>query len=241
MSIAPPNCAWHPDRPTWVSCSRCERPICPDCMNEAPVGFHCPACIAEGKRTVRQIKVRTARVTSAIIAACVVVFLLGTVYPNLWLDYGVGGYPVFEQGQYYRLVTAMFLHGGIIHIAFNMLILHQLGSQLEPFLGSIKFAVVYLISGIVGSMASVLFNDPYTISVGASGAIFGLMGSFFVVIRSVHFDTSRITTLIGINLLIGFVVPGIDWHAHLGGLLAGALVTLVIHRLFPNWGRITRL
>lgn len=210
-------------------------------MNEAPVGFHCPACVAEGKRTVRQIKVRTARVTRFIIGACVGVFLLGTIDPNLWMQYGVGGYPVFEQGEYYRLVTAMFLHGGIIHIAFNMLILHQLGSQLEPLLGSTKFTIVYLISGIAGSFASVLFNDPYTISVGASGAIFGLMGSFFVVIRSVHFDTRSITTLIGINLVIGFVLPGIDWHAHLGGLIAGALSTLVIHRLFPNWGRITRL
>lgn len=231
-----PTCAWHPDRETWVSCSRCGASICPNCMHEAPVGFHCPGCIAEGKRTVRQIKRRTTVVTNTIIGLCVSIFVIGFVQPNLWMDFGVAGAPVFQMGEYYRLVTSMFLHAGVIHIAFNMLILHQLGSQLELFLGSKKFAIVYFVSGIAGSLASAMLNDPWSVSVGASGAIFGLMGSYFVVAKSVRLDTSQITVLIGINLVIGFVVPSIDWHAHLGGLVAGAAITAVIHRLFPSWG-----
>jgi membrane associated rhomboid family serine protease len=205
-------------------------------MNEAPVGFHCPGCIAEGKRTVRAIKQRTPRVTQTIIGLCVVMFGLDFVMPDLWQTLGVAGVAVFEWGEYYRLVTSLFMHAGIMHIAFNMLVLHQFGTQLEMFLGSKKFALIYFISGIAGSLASATFNDPYTISVGASGAIFGLMGSYFVVAKSVRFDTSQIVGVIGINLVIGFIVPNIDWHAHLGGLVAGAAATAVIHRLFPNWG-----
>ncbi len=231
-----PTCAWHPDRETWVSCSRCGAPICPNCMNQAPVGFHCPNCIAEGKRTVRQIKNRTTPVTSTIIGICVAAFLASFVFPDLWLDYGVAGVAIFEWGEYYRLVTAMFLHGGIVHIAFNMLILHQLGTQLELFLGSKKFALIYFVAGIAGSFASATFNDAYTVSVGASGAIFGLMGAYFVVAKSIRFDTSYIVGMIGLNLVIGFIVPNIDWHAHLGGLLAGAAIAGVIHRVFPSWG-----
>lgn len=231
-----PTCARHPDRETWVSCSRCGNPICPDCMNEAPVGFHCPACIAEGKRTVRQIKVRTAKVTSTLIGICVVAFLYGEINPRFDIDFGVAGYPVFELGEYYRLVTAMFLHAGIIHIAFNMLVLHQLGTPLELKLGSAKFSVIYFVSGLGGSIASVLFNNPLTLSVGASGAIFGLMGAYFVVARSLRLDAGQIRVMIGINLVIGFVIPGIDWHGHLGGLAAGAAVTALIHKVFPSWG-----
>jgi hypothetical protein len=205
-------------------------------MNEAPVGFHCPDCLAEGRRTVRQIKIRTAKVTNLLIGICCAVFLYGTLNPELEISFGVAGYPVFELGEYYRLITAMFLHAGIIHIAFNMLVLHQLGTPLELKLGSAKFTLIYFASGLGGSIASVLFNDPFTLSVGASGAIFGLMGAYFVVARSLRLDASQIRVMIGINLVIGFVIPGIDWHAHLGGLLVGAATTAVIHRVFPSWG-----
>ena len=173
---------------------------------------------------------------SVLIGLCVAAFLYGYVDPDFEINFGVAGFAVFELGEYYRLLTAMFLHAGIIHIAFNMLVLHQLGTPLELKLGSAKFTMIYFVSGLGGSIASVLFNDPFTLSVGASGAIFGLMGAYFVVSRSLRLDASQIRVMIGINLVIGFVIPGIDWHAHLGGLAAGAAVTALIHKVFPSWG-----
>ena len=115
-------------------------------MNQAPVGFHCPNCIAEGKRTVRQIKNRTTPVTTTIIGLCVAAFLASFVFPDLWLDYGVAGVAIFEWGEYYRLVTAMFLHGGIVHIAFNMYVLFALGPTLERILGHGRYLVLYLLA-----------------------------------------------------------------------------------------------
>ncbi len=232
-----PTCAWHPDRETWVSCSRCERPICPSCMNEAPVGFHCPGCIAEGRATVRRIKTRSTPITNLIIGICVAVFAYGELIDSqLVLKFGLAPIAITEFGEYYRMITAMFLHGGIIHLVFNMLILHQLGTQLEYFFGSPKFTAIYLFAGLGGGLASLVFNAPFVLSVGASGAIFGLMGAYLVVAQQIRMDARSIYGLLGINLVIGFIVPGIDWHAHLGGLAAGALATAVIHRLFPNWG-----
>lgn len=230
-----PTCAWYPDRETWVSCSRCEQKICPDCMTEAPVGFHCPDCMAESRRTVRQIKVQSQPVTRAIIGICVAVFglefLTGT---DLAMDFGLAPVAVFEFGEWHRVVTAMFLHAGVIHITFNMLILYQFGSMLENYFGSAKFAFVYFFAGLGGSTASLLLNDPFTLSVGASGAIFGLMGAYLVVSRQLRVERQSVWVLLGINLVIGFVIPGIDWRAHLGGLIAGAIAASVIHRLIPN-------
>lgn len=229
MNEIAPTCTRHPDRPTWVSCRICEDPICPECMRPDQIGFQCPSCAGSNIQRIRTLQPRKATLTSVIIGACVAVFAWGQISGfDLIVYFGLAGYAINPLGEYYRFVTALFLHGSILHIFFNMLILHSLGSVLEPGLGSKKFALLYFGAGFGGGIASVLFNHPLVFSVGASGAIFGLMGAFAVLSRHFNFDNRQIFSLIGINLLIGFVVPGIDWHAHVGGLLAGmAIATLI--------------
>ena len=191
-------------------------------MVQAPVGYHCPQCLREG-RLARRIKaVDGTLATKTLIGICVAIFGFEYVTGyDLSYDFGEIGVMVF-MGEWYRLVTSMFLHGSLTHVAFNMLALWQLGSVLEPMLGRSRYLLLYFLSGLSGSFASLLFNDQYVTSIGASGAIFGLMGAYAVFARSRRpWDTS-ILVVIGLNLVIGFVVPGIDWHAHLGGLAMGA-------------------
>lgn len=232
MSDLAPTCSRHPDRETWVSCRICEDPICPDCMRPDHIGFQCPKCAGENVQKIRHLQPQKATVTNIIIGACVTVFVWGQISGfDLITYFGLAGYAISPLGEYYRFLTALFLHGSIIHIVFNMLILHNLGSVLEPGLGSKKFALLYFGAGLGGGIASVMFNHPLVFSVGASGAIFGLMGAFAVLARYYRFDNRQILTLIGINLLIGFIVPGIDWHAHVGGLLTGMAIAAVMQ---PN-------
>jgi membrane associated rhomboid family serine protease len=198
-------------------------------MTSAPVGFQCPACVKEGRQSVRRIKSSTAEITKLLIGICVGIFAVETLTGNDFsFKYGLAGYPITEWGQYYRFISAIFLHGGVIHILFNMLILWQLGSVLEPALGKARFALLYFVAGLGGGLASFMFNDPMVISVGASGAIFGLMGAYVVLARRVNINQQQVVSLIAINLIIGFVLPGIDWHAHLGGLAAGAALTALM-------------
>jgi len=175
------------------------------------------------------MRIQRTPVMNVIIGICVALTLFETVTgTDLALQFGMARAAVDGNHEYYRFITAMFLHGGIIHLAFNMLVLSQLASQLEPYFGSAKFSVLYLGAGIGGGIASYLFNDPYTLSVGASGAIFGLMGAYLVVAKRVYVNASSVWTLIGINLALGFALPGIDWHAHLGGLAAGVALAYAL-------------
>ena len=135
---------------------------------------------------------------------------------------------IAANNEYYRLFTAMFLHGSLLHIGFNMYVLYMFGPQLEGVLGHLRFGVLYLLAGLGGSIASFWFSDPYVVSVGASGAIFGLMGAYAVVGRRLGMDTRQAVGLIGINLVLGFVLTGVDWRAHLGGLIVGALVAAIM-------------
>lgn len=240
-----PVCYRHPDRETYIRCGRCDRPICPDCMTSAAVGFHCPECMAEAKASARPVKSRLGAtvpsrptVTIAIIALCVVAY----GWQFLTQDAATGDYgmwPVYVSlgDQYYRLLTSMFLHGSLLHIGLNMLFLWMLGPQLEYVLGHVRFAVLYVVAGLGGSIASFWFSAPNTLSVGASGAIFGLLGAYVVVGRRLNFDTTQIIGLIGINIVLGFVISGIDWRAHLGGLVTGAVVAAVF-AYAPARGRI---
>jgi membrane associated rhomboid family serine protease len=200
-------------------------------MVAAAVGYQCRTCVNEGLASVRRVKSTDATFTRIIIGICIGVFgyetLLGQSFSQ---QYGLAGVAVFEWGEYYRFFTAMFLHAGIIHIMFNMLVLWQLGNIIEPRIGTPRFAVLYLVSGFGAGIASVLLNDAYTVSVGASGAIFGLMGAFWVFTRRWHVNSSQVTSLIAINLILGFVLPGVDWHAHVGGLIAGAALATLIPR-----------
>lgn len=235
---AAPTCYRHPDRETYVRCTRCERPICPDCMISASVGFQCPECVAQGNKDVRQARTRyggslsgsQALITRILIginlAAFVVQLLVGiTQTANDW-----GLFPLaVANGDWYRMITSGFLHGSLLHIAFNMAALYFLGSPLEALLGRWRFLLVYGMSLLGGSVASYCFSPKFGTAVGASGAIFGLMGAFVVVAWKQKLDLRPFVVLIGLNLAIGFF-PGtnIDWRAHLGGLVVGAVMAAAI-------------
>jgi membrane associated rhomboid family serine protease len=237
-----PVCYRHPDRETYIRCNRCERPICPDCMTSASVGFQCPECVAEGRATVREprtvLGARTISrpyVTLTLIGLNVVLFgleMLSKADPasgtnTIATQYGMWPIGVAFNDEYYRLFTSMFLHLNVMHIGFNMLVLWMLGPQLEQILGHVRYGALYLVAGIGGSVASFWFSDPRTIGIGASGAIFGLMGAYVVVGKALRSDITQVVGLIALNVVIGFVVGGIDWRAHLGGLVTGALVAAV--------------
>ena len=238
-----PVCYRHPDRETYIRCTRCERPICPDCMTSAAVGFQCPECVAEGAASVRPVRSRLGSkvptkpyVTYALIGACVVVFglqQLAAVDPRTGLDAISDQFAMWPLGiaiydEYDRLFTAMFLHASILHIGFNMLVLWMLGPQIENVLGHVRFAILYVVAGLGGSIASFWFSAPYISGIGASGAIFGLMGAYLVVGRRLGADVAQVLGLVAVNVVIGFVVPGTDWRAHLGGLVTGVAVAFVM-------------
>lgn len=195
-------------------------------MVNAAVGFQCPEC-ANQKSNIINVRQQSAfaampRVTRTIIAANVAVFILNMVGIAKMDSFGM--IPVMiANGEWYRLITAAFLHGGLLHIAFNMYALYFLGPDLERFLGRIRFSIVYFVAALGGGVASYYFSDVNTISVGASGAIFGLMGASIAVGHEVRADIRQYVSLFAINVMIGFMSPGIDWRAHLGGAVAGAL------------------
>jgi membrane associated rhomboid family serine protease len=226
-----PTCYRHPDRETYVRCTRCNRPICPDCMHSASVGFQCPECVREGARTQRPVRTvfggrvhgDSGLVTRSLIAINVVMFLLQYAVPGLQSRLLLNVDAV-SSGQYYRLLSAAFLHGGLLHIFFNMYLLLLVGSQLEAALGRWRFTALYLVSALGGSAASYLFNPPGYSALGASGAVFGLFGALFVVSRRLNTDATGVVWLIVLNLVLGVVLPGIDWRAHVGGLVTGAVL-----------------
>jgi membrane associated rhomboid family serine protease len=238
---APPVCYRHGDRETYVRCSRCDRPICPDCMVSASVGFQCPECVREGNRDVRQGRTTfggrvhrdTALVTKGLIAANVVVFLLALALGEPFVREFVlravdplGGDGV-AQGGWYRLLTSTFLHQQVLHIGLNMFALWMFGPPLEALLGRARFVGLYLSSALAGSAASYAFNPPFQGSLGASGAIFGLVGAALVADRRMRANTTGLLIYLAVLLVPGFLIPNIDWRAHLGGLAAGLVLGLV--------------
>jgi len=241
---AVPTCYRHPQRETYIRCTRCERPICPDCMTAAAVGFQCPECVSRGKAAVRQGRtvfggriVEGAVVTKTLIGLTVLAFIAQSVvglgesverFALLGFASNAQGEVIgVAAGEYYRLLTAAFLHGSILHIAFNMWVLYALGPQLEAALGRIRFITLYLVAALGGTVVSYTFSTPNVPSVGASGAIFGLMGATLVLGHALRQEVTSVLVFIGINIAIGFVVPNIDWRAHLGGLVVGAAVAAV--------------
>ncbi|GAA4573326.1 rhomboid family intramembrane serine protease [Planotetraspora kaengkrachanensis] len=224
---AVPTCYRHPDRETYVRCQRCNKPICPDCMREAAVGHQCVECVREGNQSVRQAQapmggayVAKPRVTWALLIANVVAFGLQSLVPSFQGEFAVSALHIYV-GEWWRLITGAFLHSGVIHIAFNMWALYVIGPELERRLGSLRFATLYLLSAIGGSVAIYLFGN---VAVGASGAIYGLFGALFVVAKRMGYDARGVLMLIGINIVMTFVLPGISWQGHLGGLVTGTLV-----------------
>ena len=170
-------------------------------------------------------------ITYALIIINVIVFLLSLFNSNIIPMFAVNRFAIVDLGQYYRLFTGIFLHANFLHIIFNMYALYVIGIQLESFLGKWKYLIVYLLSGLGGSMLSIFFDNG--LSVGASGAIFGLMGAllYFGYHYRVYLDSvvkSQIIPLIVINLIIGFASTGIDNWAHIGGLVGGLLSTMAV-------------
>jgi membrane associated rhomboid family serine protease len=236
-------CYRHPSRETGVSCSNCGRPICPDCMTTTPVGMRCPECAGERTKvkTIRNVSSRP-ELTLALIAINVVAFLAegnvsitgqptdkvyekGALFGSLE---GFAGQGV-AHGQWWRIVTGGFLHENLLHIGFNMYVLYLLGQMLEPALGRLRFGLIYAVSLLAGSLGALLVS-PHSLTVGASGAVFGVMGAAAVEMRArqIPIMQSGVGGLILINLVISFALPGISWGGHVGGLIGGALAAIAL-------------
>src|SRR5215210_2802833 len=224
-------CYRHQDRETGVSCSNCGNPICPDCMTATPVGMRCPDC-SKQRTQVRTMRNVHAEPTVAYVLLAVNVLMYfgqsassGSVYGDFVL-YG----PLVAEGEWWRLLTAGFLHGGLFHLLLNMYALYFLGRMLEPSLGHVRFAGLYFASLLAGSFGAVLLS-PDTPVVGASTAIFGLLGAAIVMARNRGVDimASGLGPILIINLLITFF-PGfnISVGGHLGGLVGGVLAALAV-------------
>ena len=263
-------CYRHPDRPTGVGCQRCGRPICPACMTQASVGYHCPECLkAHGQRSPTVASLRNPIATKVLIGLNVGVYVLVAVAggaQGLWELPGseladrlvlIGGFgsPLgngqyvqvpglgVAEGEWWRLITGGFLHAGILHLGMNMLLLWILGGMLEPVLGRLRFVALYVASLLAGSMG-VMLIEPTAATVGASGAIFGLMGAAVALQRSRGINPwqSGLGGLILINVLITFGVPGISVGGHpgglVGGLVAGLAVFEVERRTDSDWAAV---
>ncbi len=231
-------CSWHPDRQTALTCTRCGRSACPECLTPASVGFHCRACVAEAQatqrpvRTVAGAKVGQRPIVSMILIGINLAFFLVTALQarsamNLSLSrlYVQGSLIPAEvaSGEYWRLVTAAFLHGSLIHIATNMISLYLLGLPLERMLGRGRFLTIYLLSLLGSSVSVMLFSPAFSPTIGASGAIYGLMGALVVTFKRFGFDLRQLLVVVALNVYITFQVPGISWQGHLGGLVVGAI------------------
>ena len=229
-------CYGHPDTPTKLQCTRCDRYICGQCAIQASVGQHCPECVAEARKTaprVRSAMAVNAPVTRAIIALTVAVYILELFGGEPFVDRFTSLAPAIADGQVYRLITSVFLHlpltegaFALMHIAFNMYILSIYGSQVEQLFGSVRFAFLYLATGFFASAASYGFQECSN-GLGASGAVFGIVGILIVYLynrrsaRVVDPHLQSLGAFVLINLAIGFAVPRIDNVAHIGGLVAG--------------------
>ncbi|MHA3704472.1 rhomboid family intramembrane serine protease [Jatrophihabitans sp. YIM 134969] len=241
------RCYRHPMRETGVRCVRCDRPICPDCMRPASVGFMCPDDVKLGNATIRQPRTSvgasvarsaTPWVSYTLIGLNVALFLItfGTTNVGVLHNQGGGLYRswilvpslVLQSHEYLRLFTSAFLHLSLLHLAFNMLALYVLGPPLETLLGRWRFVAVYLLSALGGSVA-VLWLSPFnTATVGASGAIFGLFGAALLLYRQLRIDPRSLVMTLVLNLVITFTLPFISWQGHVGGLLVGALAGAAI-------------
>ncbi|WP_327324810.1 rhomboid family intramembrane serine protease [Streptomyces sp. NBC_01210] len=241
-----PSCYRHPGRETGIRCTRCERPICTDCMVSASVGFQCPECIRTGSGTGHGPTANQPRtlaggavaahphlVTKILLVINIAVFIAAAASDRVVNELAlIAQWPPapfvpvdgVAEGQWYRLFTSMFLHQQVWHIAFNMLGLWWLGGPLEQALGRVRYLALYLLSGLAGSAFTYLIASPNQASLGASGAIFGLLGATAVLMRRLNYDMRPVIALLALNLLFTFTWSGIAWEAHVGGLIAGIAI-----------------
>lgn len=266
---AVPECYRHPGRETWIRCQRCDRPICPDCMRQAAVGFQCPSCVKEGARTTRAGKLpyggnrggNPHQTTIGLIVANALVWLavlatggtdgklfsalalmpqgrcdtadMSGFYPAIHTSalcqvQGGHWFPGVADGAGWQVITSMFTHAEPLHIGFNMLALWFLGPPLEMVLGRARFLTIYLVSGLFGSAAVMLWSAPGIPTVGASGAIFGVMGALIVVGVKIKAPIQQLWIWLALNLVFTFTAANISWQGHLGGLIGGGILAALI-------------
>ena len=264
-----PQCYRHRGAATYIRCQRCSRPICPQCMTAAAVGYQCPDCVAQGRRSTRQNRnpfggerarnpmTTTIVLTVANVAVWVGILLtgqyssllyqlfrltpLGACVPvgqpdHVFVGVGPQYCPIVggaweagvATGGYWQVLTSVFTHVEVLHIGCNMLCLWFLGPGLEWAVGRVRFLVLYFLAGLAGSAAVLWFSDPDTATVGASGAVFGLMGALLVLAWKVRGDVRTVLMWLGINLVYTFSAGNVSWQGHLGGLVGGAAVAAVI-------------
>jgi membrane associated rhomboid family serine protease len=244
-------CLVHPGRTAVAGCAGCGRAMCATCGHPGPAGWTCMACLDRPvgstpppalprpwQPTAARPAVpapprrppsaagqlgRTPLTPTVVAVAAIntVIFVITRADPQRAYD-DFAMIPVrVHEGQWYRLVTGAFLHVSTEHLAFNMLTLLVIGAPVETLLGRSRFCLVYLLSGLGGSVCSYLLSPPTIEGIGASGAIFGLFGAYVVLARRLRFDVRTVTALIVIELVLSFLEPGIDWRAHVGGLVVG--------------------
>ncbi|MET9219201.1 MULTISPECIES: rhomboid family intramembrane serine protease [unclassified Streptomyces] len=240
-------CYRHPDRETGIRCTRCDRPICPECMVNASVGFQCPDCVNESSRHTaapRTVAGGTVAadpflITKILIGLNIAVFLLvQAVGDRLVYDLGLyavcGNDPFGQHGcigvaqgpdQWYRLITSAFLHQAVLHIGFNMLSLWWIGAPLERMLGRARYLALYLVSALGGS-ALVLLLAPSSLTLGASGAVYGLFGATAVFMRRMRYDMRPVLILLALNIVFTFTWADVSWQGHIGGLVAGTAIAI---------------
>nr|WP_244970814.1 rhomboid family intramembrane serine protease [Gordonia jinghuaiqii] len=245
-------CYRHPDRPTGLSCTRCGRPACPECLRPAAVGQHCLECLRNdgvqqapafggpqgrgvGSMTPTRLVADRPYATYALIAVNFVVYALciaqaGVGDPGRAALFANGDLLKSDvaAGEYWRLLTSGFLHFSVTHVAVNMLSLYILGRAVEPALGVARYLAVYFIALFGGSAAVMLFENDAALTAGASGAIYGLMGAMLVIILKSRVSPVPVLLIIGFNVVLSFSLPGISVLGHLGGLTFGAAATAAI-------------
>jgi membrane associated rhomboid family serine protease len=234
-------CYRHPDRQSFIICQRCGRTVCSECQTQAAVGVHCPECVRDARQSAPRVKpVAVTRIRSSMRSTSgvpVVTYSLIGINLALYLAAWVSGGALYQALAYWppltadepwRMITSAFMHSpsSILHILFNMFSLFIFGPIIENLVGRGRFIALYLLAALGGSVG-VLLLSPGSVVVGASGAIFGLLGAFFVIQRRLGGNSMQLLIVVGLNLVLGFIVPGVAWQAHLGGLIVGAGVAAI--------------
>ncbi len=228
------RCYRHPDREAYISCQRCERMICPDCMRDASVGFHCPACVNEGAKSVRAprtiaggaVSAHVGLVSKVLIGLNVVAYIFQLATEgNVGSAFQRGAMQSYAvaDGDYWRLITAAFLHTSLLHIAFNMYALYLFGPFAEKALGTVRFIAAYFTTAIASSVFVYWLSSPNVATIGASGAVFGVFGMVLLLLLKAKQDVTTLLVLLAINAVIS-LQGNISWQGHLGGFVAGCIL-----------------
>lgn len=239
------RCYRHPQREAYISCQRCGRKICPECMRDASVGFHCPECVAEGAKSVRAprtiaggaISAREGGVSVVLIGINVIAFVITLAAGGNTSSFFQQGAMLATDAQtqagevltgvsgggYWRLITSAFLHDGMLHILFNMYALYLFGPLVERALGTVRFIAAYFTAAVIASVFVYWLSDPRSLTIGASGAVFALFAMALILLHKAKQDVSFLLVMLAINAVISFQ-GNISWQGHLGGFIAGAIL-----------------